>query len=379
MRLLIARLRPKLEPLLVMQGLEWSDVKPALELIDTAEELQAALEDVEGFLRQLASAAGAAAKRMLVARLRPLFTPVLEKLGLTWDDVVPVLELIDTIEELQAALEDVEEFLRKLAGTAGPAAKRMAIAKLRPMITRVAAKMGLTWEDILPALAKVCQRSPKRRPAARSALTVLDLIVTTHRWTASTSCSRRSTIQRASLPSSPKPPAPPPSASSSPSCATSSNPSRSSRACSGPRPSIGLEVFALAVPLTPMRMAGAFRREDVLPILEAVDSVEELQAAMSNPEAFFEDAASSLGPVAFKLVLAKLRPKIEPVLLRQDVTWEVRRSIQTVITPRVSRRAVATPWLLRLHRRVDSCSLTGHVARLRQAHPAGAQKGSRRA
>ena len=124
-------------------------------------------------------------------------------------------------------------------------------------------------------------------------------------------------------------------------------------------------MFALAVPLTPVRMANAFCREDVLPILEAVDSVEELQAAMSNPEAFFEDAASSLGPVAFKLVLAKLRPKIEPVFLRQDVTWEVRRSIQTMITPHAPRRVVAAPWLLRLHRRVDSCSLTGRVARLR--------------
>lgn len=59
-------------------------------------------------------------------------------------------------------------------------------------------------------------------------------------------------------------------------------------------------------------------------MLEAVDSIDELRAALAKPEDFFKEAASSLGPVAIKLVQAKLRPKIEPHILRHDITWEVR-------------------------------------------------------
>ena len=89
-------------------GLTWDDVLPAFELIDTMEELQAALEDIEGFLRALASAAGPAAKRLAIARLRPKLEVQAAKMSLTWEDLLPVLEKIDTIGELQKALDDPE-------------------------------------------------------------------------------------------------------------------------------------------------------------------------------------------------------------------------------------------------------------------------------
>ena len=63
-------------------------------------------------------------------------------------------------------LEDVEGFLRNLADAAGPVAKRMALAKMRPKIELIVAKMGLTWEDTKPALEKV--RALTRRGRRRS-------------------------------------------------------------------------------------------------------------------------------------------------------------------------------------------------------------------
>ena len=84
---------------------------PALELVDTLEELRAAAEDVEGFLLELSKAASGAAIRMAIARLRPQLEMLVAKLHLTWEDVLPVLVHIDSIEELQAAFDDAEGFL----------------------------------------------------------------------------------------------------------------------------------------------------------------------------------------------------------------------------------------------------------------------------
>merc|ERR1719316_2556412 len=93
-KLLIAKLRPKLEPHLERQGLEWCDVVPALELVDSAEELEAAIADPEGFFKSLADSMGPAAKKWLIAKVRPKLEPHLEKQGLEWCDVVPALEMM---------------------------------------------------------------------------------------------------------------------------------------------------------------------------------------------------------------------------------------------------------------------------------------------
>ena len=71
--------------------------------------------------------------------------------------------------------------------------------------------------------------------------------------------------------------------------------------------------------------ADSLHWDDVLSVLETVDTIDELRTAMSSPEQFFVDVTNSLGPATFKLVLAKLRPKIEPFILRHDITWDVRR------------------------------------------------------
>ena len=53
-----------------------------------------------------------------------------------WDDVRPALEAMPNVE-LQEGLENAEELLSKLALAAGPAAMKFLIARLRPKIEPV--------------------------------------------------------------------------------------------------------------------------------------------------------------------------------------------------------------------------------------------------
>jgi hypothetical protein len=48
--------------------------------------------------------------------------------------VVPVLEEVDSIDELKAAVTDTAGFLQRLAESCGPAAKKLAIMHLKPLI-----------------------------------------------------------------------------------------------------------------------------------------------------------------------------------------------------------------------------------------------------
>ena len=59
------------------------------------------------------------------------------------------------MEELQAALQDPTAFLERLAESMGPAAKKIALAKLRPRLEPLLEKQGLEWADVVPALEEV--------------------------------------------------------------------------------------------------------------------------------------------------------------------------------------------------------------------------------
>merc|ERR1719214_370317 len=100
------KLRQKLKPHLEERGLTFDDVRPALEQVDTIEELQAAVANPSEFLENLARSTGPAAKKYAMMKLRPKLKPHLEKQGLTFEDVRPALEQVDTIAELQAAVEN---------------------------------------------------------------------------------------------------------------------------------------------------------------------------------------------------------------------------------------------------------------------------------
>ena len=45
------------------------------------------------------------------------------------------------------------------------------------------------------------------------------------------------------------------------------------------------------------------------------------EAALANPEAFLARLADAATPGAIKMLLAKLRPKLEPMLKKQQLEW----------------------------------------------------------
>ena len=115
-RIALAKLRPKLEAMLAKQHkLLWADALPALELVDSLGEIQAAVDNPEAFLQQIIATAGPAAKAMLTAKLRGVLMPIVAKRGLVWEDIALTMEMMSSMEDLEQAMADPEAFLALLS------------------------------------------------------------------------------------------------------------------------------------------------------------------------------------------------------------------------------------------------------------------------
>jgi hypothetical protein len=93
--------------------LKWENLVPVLELVDSIAELEAAIHDPETLLRALTSASGPYAKALWIIKLRPVLLPMLTKRGLDWEDVRLSMEMISTVEELQEAMSAPEAYLQQ--------------------------------------------------------------------------------------------------------------------------------------------------------------------------------------------------------------------------------------------------------------------------
>ena len=124
------------------------------------------MEEPQAFLKQLANASSSAAKKLAIAQLKPVIQLHLRKQGLEWADVVPVLETIDSIEELQAAVNDPEAFLDRVLRSSGPAAKKLAIMHLKPRLDPYLRARGLEWEDVVPVMGTIDSVEELRAAAA---------------------------------------------------------------------------------------------------------------------------------------------------------------------------------------------------------------------
>ena len=75
-------------------------------MVDSRAELEEAVSDPEAFFRKLLRSGGPAERTMLIAQCRPHVEPGLPKQGLQWSDVRPVLESVESQDELQQAMND---------------------------------------------------------------------------------------------------------------------------------------------------------------------------------------------------------------------------------------------------------------------------------
>jgi hypothetical protein len=100
------------------------------------------------FLERIAQASGPAAKKLAIMHLKPKLEPYLRKTGgLEWADVLPALEEVDSIDELQEAVADPAGFLERLASVGGAAAKKLAIMYLRQPLDGAVSDVVVEFES----------------------------------------------------------------------------------------------------------------------------------------------------------------------------------------------------------------------------------------
>ena len=107
-----------------------------------------------------ASSGGAIGKKMAIAKLGPKLAPWLAKHGLALQDVLPALELVDSVEELIEAVEDPHTFLDRLVSRLGPVLKATASAP--------AALVGVEPE---PNEVNIAETDPQHHARSSTALT----------------------------------------------------------------------------------------------------------------------------------------------------------------------------------------------------------------
>ena len=185
----IAQLRPLLQPRLSEDGLTWDEAAPLIDkmhvlVLHTA----VATANVQPVLVKLKAAAyqKPAMKKvgssqnlrhtLLLAQMEPVLLPALEQMGLSWDDALPELKQM-TETDLQNCLASggVPPSIEKLAKSRSAAttptqsrqssglertasnqdAKASIIAQLRPLLSPLLRRDGLTWNEASPILSKI--------------------------------------------------------------------------------------------------------------------------------------------------------------------------------------------------------------------------------
>jgi len=143
----ITRARPKIEPLLVEDDVQWEDMKSVLDAFDTDKQINVAFDTPEKYLIDMRKkSAGVPAKYWLIAKLRALLVHLLPN-GIPWLDLVPVLEEIETLRELRDFLESTDLLMWKLLnGGEWPATKKFRIVRRRPSVEPLLPE-GIRWEE----------------------------------------------------------------------------------------------------------------------------------------------------------------------------------------------------------------------------------------
>lgn len=103
---------------------------PNMDGLPQVTEMKSLIKEQNALFVEMSREGGAAAMRFAIARLRPRLQPLVEKHGLEWKDILPVLELVK-VDTLLDALEDPDELMRMLTKECGVVGRKFAIAKLR--------------------------------------------------------------------------------------------------------------------------------------------------------------------------------------------------------------------------------------------------------
>ena len=86
------------------------------------------LSDPAAFIERLTTSLGpTVGKKLAIAKLAPVLKPLLAKQKLTWADVVPALDAVASLEELTGALTGLSMPQFSVAHIAGPRCSRLCM------------------------------------------------------------------------------------------------------------------------------------------------------------------------------------------------------------------------------------------------------------
>eukprot|EP01043_Picozoa_sp_COSAG02_P035692 COSAG02_NODE_2571_length_8501_cov_23.319567_3_plen_1765_part_00 len=268
--LVLCRLRPMLEPRGVAEGIEWASATPIIADVVEVEVLHRILEqsqDAQIVFSRLFTATGPVAIRVARGKLKPLIVPKLLAHSINWDDVVPAIEML-SLSRLQKAMVEVEILLDELLRSRGAIGKQVSIARLRSKVEPKLVAKGMEWSDVLPAITMMVD-SDNVQHAIDNPATFVDILMRAH----------------------------------------------------GPV----AKVIAIAKLRPKLEVTLSLRHlswHDILPALTAVQRLEDLNSARNDMEGFLKHLEDGTGSASRKLLVAKLRPLVEPQLTKHGLGWE---------------------------------------------------------
>ena len=105
---------------------------PLLMALDTPDKVAEVATDPLRFLHKMEKEVAPAANKVAIAKMRPRMEPTLQRKGLAWEDLLPLIQSLDTAELIQEASANPEGYVeRQLADSGGPIAKKVAAVTRR--------------------------------------------------------------------------------------------------------------------------------------------------------------------------------------------------------------------------------------------------------
>jgi len=285
----IKYLQPELEPILIQEGLEWLDAEEALEAYNGLERIQAATADPSAFLEELEGSSPALAKKLATLRLKKRMEPILGTVSCEWSDVEPLVHAFET-GELTTALSDPGDCLERLAGSSEPLNRKLLRGRLRPKLEPLVLAEGLDWNDAQRAMDSVEDVGLLESGIAEPVIFFEKLAGT------NLSLNKKLTIAR------------------------------------------------LEPELEPLVVKEALAWSDVELALDSINSIETLKAARSDPTGFFCVLKEQHSAIAKKLAVLQLKPQLEPITSKEGLEWsEVQSALDEFSKIEKIKHAVSFP------------------------------------
>jgi hypothetical protein len=278
MRVVLQALQPFVEPYLAPLNMTWEDVAPLLDELDSAEEVAYAIQHPEAF-------AADTCKKIATAKLKPVVEPWLTQQGMTWAEFEPMLRKVDTFDELVKAIQQPKAFTESLVNDSGELSHKFLVGKLKTMWIDALNQAGLPWADVQKVLESLESIDELKQMIQNPEQFLKDLKADPLEFFAGLA----------------------------------------GRVLDRNAADLVLKQILLErlQPIIEPRLAGTgLTWSDVAPLLKTFETVEHLKQALANPTVFMEEFNKGATELARQVVMKKLETVLTPIMENHGISWE---------------------------------------------------------